>query len=162
MQLSIGGAGFVKRAEAFHELLEILISSISPMQERNDNVWQWSYFLRGKIRGKSFCLPCSKHGVYSSLRTHMQFDGRDQLKNMSERCGWGGDLKIGAMFFFGTCCTASTEDRAMQTRRWPALELKKPVLHVNGFAWTAKEQLNMPLTCQIAQSKFLSERHLLK
>ena len=87
MQLSIGGAGFVKRAEAFHELLEILISSISPMQERNDNVWQWSYFLRGKIRGKSFCLPCSKHGVYSSLRTHMQFDGRDQLKNMSERCG---------------------------------------------------------------------------
>lgn len=28
MQLSIGGAGFVKRAEAFHELLEILISSI--------------------------------------------------------------------------------------------------------------------------------------
>lgn len=162
MQLSIGGAGFVKRAEAFHELLEILISSIRRCKSAMTMCGSGHTSYVEGIRGKSFCLPCSKHGVYSSLRSHMQFDGRDQLKNMSERCGWGGDVKIGAMFFFGTCCTASTEDRAMQTRRWPALELKKPVLHLNGFAWTAKEQLNMPFTCQIARSKFLSERHLLK
>ena len=35
MQLSIGGAGFVKRAEAFHELLESLISSIRRCRSAN-------------------------------------------------------------------------------------------------------------------------------
>ena len=87
MQLSIGGAGFVKRAEAFHELLEILISSIRRCKSAMTMCGSGHTSYVEGIRGKSFCLPCSKHGVYSSLRSHMQFDGRDQLKNMSERCG---------------------------------------------------------------------------